>query len=63
MEWVSVKDKLPDEGLKVLVYKKEQEEVSIGFYDPTTRATQWRCEEFMEIEVTHWMPLPEKSMD
>lgn len=54
MEWISVKDRLPDMFEDVLVY-----EIVLGFY--VARLGQFYFETDIGIlqEVTHWMPLPE----
>lgn len=63
MTWIRVEDELPAVDQKVLVWNSkynDPEDVSIGYYDPGSVCpiTGWRCGEFMEIYVTHWMPLP-----
>ena len=70
MEWISVEDRLPEEGQRVIYYFKHTG-ISIGRY---TRA-QWNDPEtgevvsegdmfhgpdgFLTDDVTHWMPLPD----
>lgn len=54
-EWISVKDKLPANGNKVLYYDANYKKIDCSLYD-------YDC--FMETSrafhnVTHWMPLPE----
>lgn len=62
--WISVKDRLPEEGGRYWCYVKEINDLGISYY-------QWNCS-YHEIEkmwaedksnivpfVTHWMPLPE----
>lgn len=67
MEWISVKDKLPpngDELVLVVVHGYRGDIVSmnaveIGSY---TSKDGWILKTFPELEnmqVTHWMPLPE----
>ena len=52
-EWISVKDRLPDMGVPVLVWDKD------GFaYVDTYVKWGWAIA-LAENEVTHWMPLPE----
>jgi len=62
-EWISVKDRLPQEDDPVLVWdiaSPYSEFVDIGYYDPHSAPdTGWRCNEYMNRSVTHWMPLPE----
>ncbi len=53
-EWISVKDRLPDVGIDVLVYYRN--ECDVARYSDTYRcffAGMYPCE-----NVTHWMPLP-----
>lgn len=71
MKWISVKDRLPDIDVPVLVtdgkevtaqkmYMYPQENpVNIGWSD---HASGWECEPLIEV-VTHWMPLPEPPED
>lgn len=62
-DWISVKDRLPLEGEKVITYLKDYDEFKIDylilFPEPI-----WAC--VLEREqniVTHWMPLPELPKD
>lgn len=59
-EWISMKDELPEKGVKVLLYTRYGYQAigarSRSFYDeysmvghPAMRTT----------EISHWMPLPE----
>jgi hypothetical protein len=57
-EWISVKDRLPEDGLKVLTYPGWAEDLSIDEY-----VTYLGCF-LMHVEdndghPTHWMALPE----
>ena len=66
MEWISVKDRLPVTGSKALVYLKESWDglPDVAWYEPgISDLSYWRCCEFMEKYVTHWMPLPEPPGD
>ena len=73
MEWISVKERLPELDEYVLIYwqlkkgKKEED----GFYDMIEIAsldsithrkdqvsTEWKDKEYNGKEPTHWMPLP-----
>lgn len=60
-EWISVKDRLPEKDIRVLVWMKDNEE---GYTQMDT--DRWSCT--MEQgyhwirwgkSVTHWMPMPE----
>lgn len=59
MEWISVKDRLPNEGVKVLSYSSFDEDIKVDYiiYAPNPI---WACQLLRdETVVTHWMPLPE----
>lgn len=55
-EWISVKDRLPDEGENVLTYGARP------FYDVfyVNRLIDKKNGEWLYDGVTHWMPLPQK---
>ena len=61
-EWVSVKVRLPPIDTAVLVSDINGPYtglIRIGFYDPDQdSSTGWRDEEYCDISLTHWMPLP-----
>lgn len=67
-EWVSVKNNLPEENVKVLIYT-EYNAIAYGFFTgayynnrPLFAMTINRNSErswYEEIRVSHWMPLPE----
>jgi hypothetical protein len=54
--WISVKDRLPDEGENVLTYGARP------FYDVfyVNRLIDKKNGEWLYDGVTHWMPLPQK---
>ena len=53
-EWISVKDKLPQEAALVIIWG------GVGSYLGGVWFTHTRCEaKIIQWEVTHWMPLPE----
>jgi hypothetical protein len=62
MNWISVKNKLPDATCRCWCYVEEQTDLGLSHY-------QWNCcfnvdtKEFTDnckvVSVTHWMPLPE----
>lgn len=57
MEWISVKERLPDEVDTYLVYGRYGIEFALYYGDG-----EWlTCEDLTNITrfVTHWMPLPE----
>ncbi len=57
MEWISVKDRLPEEGQKVLTYLGEFDGCRTNYLILCPYPI-WAC--LLETEeVTHWMLLPE----
>ena len=72
MEWIDIKDKLPEDDSKVLVYeskfgKGEYSAISFGYY----YGGKWHWENSQSgvveyypnadyWDITHWMPLPDK---
>ena len=62
-QWVSVKDRLPEEQKEVLIYLPEYGSVeTAAFFEiPSLNLKEWAQNEdaYMFDEVSHWMPLPE----
>ncbi len=62
-KWISVKDELPPIDQKVIVWDSEfpdMDSMRMGYYDQDYEAsTGWRCNEYMDLTVTHWMSLPQ----
>lgn len=63
MEWISVKDRLPDEYCQVLIYcpqsfPKNCRVLAASFYDDNGL---FYCDAYEQVhhDVTHWMPLPD----
>lgn len=62
MNWISVKDRLPEHDNDVLVYLNNS--CAVGFYSQDNK--KWfrdRCtcsDCYLELDATHWMPLPEE---
>lgn len=57
-EWISVKDRLPEENTEVLIYCKTNSGKEVFFVDKIyyfRGLAIWDC---WHGEVTHWMPLP-----
>lgn len=48
-EWISVKDRLPEEGKEILWYHQPGGEFAVGYL----------LDEATQPFFTHWMPLPE----
>jgi Protein of unknown function (DUF551) len=73
MEWISVKDRLPELDTNVLIYwklSKDKKEggywdmIEIALLDSITKrkesiSTEWRDSDYNTKNPTHWMPLPE----
>lgn len=53
MEWISVKDRLPEEDTWVLVYSRQGRYTNLKV--DYIHGGKW----FHSFYVTHWMPLPE----
>ena len=64
-EWISVKDRLPEAGSRVLVFDETSEEFDLWSLEP--RESEWCPIGWYDSagwfrrgdEITHWMPLPE----
>ena len=58
MEWISVKERLPESSKCVLLFSKNGG-VAEGAWDESERCfVQWRWSA-KNVKATHWMPLPE----
>ena len=59
-EWISVKDRLPEEAADIIVYTTKKR-IAFGYlYDGHFRDEEHEIMANWNIgEVTHWMPLPE----
>jgi hypothetical protein len=56
--WISVKDRLPEDGKNVLAYDSESGSIDMAYYSEN----EWFLEDLYEIEYlhpTHWMRLPD----
>jgi hypothetical protein len=61
MEWISVKERVPEQEERVLAWDGEKIEIAyrdkILMFEPNRIV--WTCAEYIELpDVTHWMPLP-----
>lgn len=69
--WISVKDRLPEQGQRVLFYAKGNETVYLGLYLYTglkdavwfTTSTSASKKNGGNYTASHWMPLPEPPED
>lgn len=67
MEWISVKDRLPEKYISVLITDvngitaddREPEKAHLDKDGKWYWVNIFKYSEYKEIEVTHWMPLPE----
>ena len=60
MEWVSVKDRMPEEGVSVIIWDKQSVIPQIGSYmGNETGEELFSGYTECYVYVTHWMPLPE----
>lgn len=48
----------PKTGISVLLWDEDSIECTIGWYRVNHTGDQWRNENDLGIEATHWMPLP-----
>jgi hypothetical protein len=61
MEWISVKDRLPQHGEEVLIIDNEMNyHMSYFNADTTISCYCWDCDEYglRKEDVDYWMPLP-----
>ena len=67
-EWISVKDRLPNYDTWVIGYTHDQFGSHVEYVDYQTNENRvstkkaicwWEDTDGCQIEVTHWMPLPE----
>jgi len=67
MEWISVKDRLPEDDQCVLMFEKGQDCLpTIGWYEERgCIAGFYVSSSFTNIRmhVTHWMPLPQEPKE
>lgn len=66
-QWISVKDRLPEEQKEVLIYLPEYDSVEMAslFTIPSMNLREWVQNEdaYMLDEVSYWMPLPTNPKD
>ncbi len=59
MKWIDVKDSLPESDVPVLALDNDIVDIWIMQYI----CGKWYCpQEGWEMNITHWMPLPEPPM-
>ena len=60
MEWISVKDKLPNQNELVLCYSSSEGVISDSLYSKIGSEIWFNGnKESYRNDITHWMPLPE----
>lgn len=57
-EWISVKDRLPEENTEVLIYCKTNRGKEVFFVDKIRYFRGLPIWQVWREKVTHWMPLP-----
>lgn len=57
--WISVKDRLPNDNQRVIVYRPDMSEIDVG---DISIQWGWNCKR-KKTDITHWMPLPEPPKD
>jgi hypothetical protein len=65
MEWVNVKDRLPEDSQNIIFYLSSANDVMSGYYDAllkefTILNGEWG---WSTADISHWMPLPEPPED
>ncbi len=66
-EWISIKDRLPNQGEQVLTYDTQLKEYRIDYllhFDNEPEPYIWACRLVSDWNrVNYWMQLPEKPKD
>ncbi len=57
-EWISVEDRLPEPGQRVLWWLSKRQQVALTYIGDHS-ASRWPNPWARDKGVTHWMPLPE----
>lgn len=58
-EWISVKDRLPEENINVLIYRRNMMNVYTYFGHGEWEDDYGYWTRTEDDGITHWMPLPE----
>jgi hypothetical protein len=62
--WINVKDKLPENQGRYLVYDKESEHDIAYFCEDDSGKAVWQLDSYCSLpEVTHWQPLTGKPIE
>jgi len=59
MNWISVKNKLPEQNESVLIFSKNGGVAEARYRETENVFIQYRWSVIKGNDVTHWMPLPE----
>ncbi len=59
MTWISVKDRLPEEEVSILMCNDEDIVVGCMWKHSKNGKIHWSCVDDYFGDATHWMPLPE----
>ncbi len=62
-QWISVKDRLPEEDGPILVWSGRLEDVptcAAAGYELWNWSTEYAPHDYRLFELSHWMPLPKK---
>jgi hypothetical protein len=71
-QWISVEDRLPEEGLEVLIFGKVLNDISkvLGVRARFNGDQEWKytwesddIHVYTQDDVTHWQPLPERPKE
>lgn len=54
--WISVKDRLPEDNVEVLAYNSRKNEIVVSAYD--NKSEKWYCELLYNAKITYWQSLP-----
>jgi Protein of unknown function (DUF551) len=60
MEWISIKDHLPDKKQEVICF--DGKEVFSGVEYSEKYGFEWMDYGYSPINITHWMPLPKAPL-
>lgn len=60
MEWISVKDRLPEDGGYTIVYMDDGHHKHVTFAKYQKRLKRWELTGVRAYwHITHWMPMPD----
>ena len=59
MNWISVKERLPDKDQEVLFFDAQMENIELGEFAGKEWHPSWADTYINAKHITHWMPLPD----